>query len=189
MLATAYTFWRKLISIQLLRTTTVVFVLVSTLTGCGLIKSAGQSLGLLSAPAAPGEAAPPASEQPYQITLNLQGTSNMNPNTNRRASPAQVRLFVTDPAAKVAEKSFEEVFDYSGNIMKPRPLREVTVRPGENLSIDLPAMKSDTRLVVAVAFREPYQSIWMAQADIVPLDSVIATATVDADRVTILPTP
>jgi len=162
MLVTAYRLWRQLISIPVLRTTTIVFVVISTITGCGMVKSAGQSVGLLSTPAAPVKAAPPASERPYQIKLTLIGSNSMNPNSNRRPSPAQVRLFVTDPAANVAEKPFEEVFDYSGNTMEPRPLREVTVRPGQNLSIDLPAMKSDTRLVVAVAFREPYQSIWMA---------------------------
>jgi type VI secretion system VasD/TssJ family lipoprotein len=94
-----------------------------------------------------------------------------------------------EPQADINDKGFEEMFDYSGNFMDPRPLSTVTVRPGETKDIVLPANKSQSMLVIAAAFRDPYQSLWKAVATITPADTVAATASITATTITINPSP
>jgi len=158
--------------------------------GCSIL----QKVGILSSPEPakfelPAPAPVPLSEQPYDLKLILSASDDLNPDTQSRPSPVQVRLFLTEPQSEISSKSFEEVFDFAGNVMEPRPLATVTMRPGEAKTVVLPAMKSQTLLVVAAAYRDPYQSIWSALAEITPLDTVNASATIGSALVTINPTP
>lgn len=75
----------------------------------------------------------------------------------------------------------------AGNVIEPRPLATVTLRPGQVKELILPANKTLTLLAIAAAYRDPYQSIWMASAVVTPQDTVSATALLSAQRVTIEP--
>lgn len=159
-------------------------------TSCGIL----QKVGILSSPPpakidAPAPASVPLSEQPYDLKLILSASDDLNPDTQARPSPVQVRLFLTEPQSEISTKSFEEMFDFAGNVMEPRPLATVTMRPGEAKTVVLPAMKSQTLLVIAAAYRDPYQSVWSAIAQITPRNTVNASATIGSAVVTINPTP
>lgn len=159
----------------------VVFMACSLMSGCGLL----QKTGIL--PAAEAPAPPPLSSQPYELHLRLSASSDLNPDTHSRPSPVQVRVFVTEGQSEIANKEFEEMFDFAGNFMDPRPLSTVTLRPGQTRDIVLPANKSQSLLVIAVAFRDPYQALWKAAARVSPSDTVKASATISATTVTIDP--
>ncbi|NND91252.1 MAG: type VI secretion system lipoprotein TssJ [Granulosicoccus sp.] len=164
-------------------------VLLVMLTGAALLSGCGllQKVGILSKPEPPEIPAPPLAQQPYDVNLRLSASADLNPDTQSRPSPIQVRLFLTDRQAEIDSKSFEEMFDYSGNFVDPRPLAMVTLRPGETREITLPANKSQTLLVIAAAYRDPYQSVWKATAVITPRDVVEASASIGAAAVTISP--
>ena len=174
-------------SALVLRWTTALLI-SALLSSCGIL----QKVGILSSPppAAVDTPAPtPLSQQPYELKLILSASAQLNPDTQGRPSPVQVRLFLTDAQSEIGSKSFEQVFDFAGNVMEPRPLATVTMRPGEAKTVVLPAMKSQTLLVIAAAYRDPYQSVWSAVAEISPQDTVNASATVGASIVSINPTP
>lgn len=162
------------------RTTLALSLLLVTslLSGCSLL----QKVGVLSDPA-------PLSEQAYEIRLELTASADSNPDAQSRPSPVQVRVFIADPQAEMATKSFEEMFEFSGNVMDPRPLATITLRPGQTKNLVLPANKAQTHLVIAAAYRDPYQSLWMAQAMVTPKDIVSASASIGATAVTINLTP
>lgn len=157
----------------------------SLLSGC----SALEKVGILSGPEAPAITAPPVavplSEQPYELNLRLSASSEMNPDTESRPSPVQVRIFLMTPQADVNAKEFEEFFDFGDQLMEPRPLLTVTLRPGETRNVILPAFKSQSMLVVAAAYRDPYQAIWKDIATLTPSDTVVALATIGKNNVTI----
>lgn len=156
------------------------------LSGCGLL----QKVGILPKPPEPPpavEAPVPLAEQPYELKLSLEATEAVNPDSQSRPSPIQVRIFLTDGASEIASKTFEEVFDMGGNVIEPRPLATVTLRPGQVKELTLPANKTQTLLAIAAAYRDPYQSIWMASAVVTPQDTVSAAASLSAQRVTIQP--
>lgn len=153
----------------------------SLLSGCGLL----QKTGLVAAPE-PAEPRPvPLSEQPYQLKLSLSASSDLNPDTRSRPSPVQVRVFMTDGQSEIGSKEFEEMFDYAGAQIEPRPLSTVTLRPGQTTALTLTTNKAQTRLVIAAAFRDPYQALWKAAAQITPTDTVSVRASIGANTVTI----
>lgn len=157
------------------------FVLIaSLLSGCSLL----QKFGILSEPASV-----PLSSQVYEIHLKLTASADSNPDVKSRPSPIQVRVFIADPQSAIATKSFEEIFDYAGTTMEPRPLATITLRPGQTKDLVLPANKTQTQLVIAAAYRDPYQALWIAQAVVAPEDIVSASATIGSTIVTINPTP
>lgn len=173
-------------SISHIRLTIVYLLTIVLSSGCGVL----EKVGLVSGPAKIQDpVSVPLSEQPYDLKLILSASADLNPDTKARPSPVQVRLFLTEPQSEISTMSFENVFDFSGNVMEPRPLATVTMQPGDAKTVVLPAMKSQTLLLVAVAYRDPYQSIWSAVAHINPMDTVIASATLDAAFVTINTTP
>lgn len=157
----------------------------SLLSGCGVL----EKVGILSGPEAPAIAAPPApiplSQQPYELTLRLTTSDDLNPDTQSRPSPVQVRIFLMAPQADLENKEFAEIFDFDGQIMEPRPASTLTLRPGQTRDVVLPANKSQSMLVVAVAYRDPYQAVWKAIAIVTPSDTAAAIATIGADTVTI----
>jgi type VI secretion system VasD/TssJ family lipoprotein len=161
-------------------------ILLSTLlSGCGLL----QKVGILSAPEDVPSAPVPLSEQPYTLNLSLSASSDLNPDTQSRPSPVQVRVFIAERESEIDSKSFEEMFDYAGNLIDPRPASTLTLRPGQTRTISLPANKSQTLIVVAAAYRDPYQTLWKAVSIIEPADTVTASATISADAVTISQNP
>lgn len=162
------------------RTILALFLLLVTslLSGCGLLQKAG----VLPDPA-------PLSDQAYEIHLELTATADSNPDAQSRPSPVQVRVFIAEPQSELATKSFEEIFEFSDNVMDPRPLATITLRPGQTKNLVLPANKAQTHLVIAAAYRDPYQSLWLAQAVVTPEDTVSASASIGAAAVTINPTP
>jgi len=158
------------------------------LSSCGLL----QKIGILSSPPdAPiaVEAPVPLSEQPYKLVLTLSATDDVNPDTLSRPSPIQVRIFVTDAQSEIADKTFEEVFDLGGNLVDPRPLATVTLRPGQIRQVILPAYKSQNLLAIAAAYRDPFQAIWMTTGNVVPMNMVSATASISTQSVVITSTP
>ncbi len=165
-----------------------ILAVTSLLAGCGLL----QKVGILSTPEPP-EVPPPVpislSQQPFELHLTLSASSDLNPDTQSRPSPVQVRVFITEAQSEIGSKGFEEMFDYSGNFMDPRPLSTVTLRPGQTKDLVLPAYKSQSMLVVAVAYRDPFQSLWKAVAMLSPQDIVSASATIGAATITIKPSP
>ncbi|MFK7853265.1 MAG: type VI secretion system lipoprotein TssJ [Granulosicoccus sp.] len=159
-------------------------LLLSTLSsGCSIL----QKTGILPAPAGQTDAVLPT--QTYEMRLILSASKDLNPDAQSRPSPVQVRLFLANPQSEIATKSFEEMFDFDGNIMDPRPLATITLRPDQTKTVVLPATRSQTLLVIAAAYRDPYQSIWSAIAEISPKDVVNASATIGSNVVTIDPTP
>ena len=168
-----------------MRFATIVAV-TSLLAGCGLL----QKVGILSTPEPPEvPVSIPLSQQPYELHLRLSASSDLNPDTQSRPSPVQVRVFITEAQSEIGNKGFEEMFDYSGNFMDPRPLSTVTLRPGQTKDLVLPAYKSQSVLVVAVAYRDPFQSLWKAVATLSPQDIVSASATIGETTITIKPSP
>jgi type VI secretion system VasD/TssJ family lipoprotein len=157
----------------------------SLLSGCGVL----EKVGILSGPEAPAIAAPPApiplSQQPYELTLRLTASNDLNPDTQSRPSPVQVRVFLMAPQADLDNKEFAEIFDFDGQVMEPRPLAKVTLRPGQTKDIVLPANKTQSMLMVAAAYRDPYQAVWKAIATVTPSDSAAALATIGANSVSI----
>jgi type VI secretion system VasD/TssJ family lipoprotein len=156
----------------------------SLLSGCGVL----EKVGILSGSEAPITAPPapiPLSEQPYELNLRLTAGNDLNPDTQSRPSPVQVRIFLMAPQADVNSKEFAEVFDFDGQFMEPRPLSTVTLRPGQTRDVILPANKSQSMLVVAAAYRDPYQALWKAIATVTPSDTAAALATIGANSVTI----
>lgn len=163
-------------------------VLATTLTGCSVL----QKIGLLPAPVAAPPPIPvpvPLSEQPYTLNLRLLASSGLNPDSQSRPSPVQIRVFIMQPQADIADKEFEVMFDYAGNVMEPRPATTLTLQPGQKKSIALSANKSQSMLVVAAAYREPYQSLWNAMTTIEPNDEVSVSARIGATAVTLHPSP
>ena len=171
----------------------ILLLLVSSLlSSCGLL----QKFGILSEPEAPQAPVvqappppppPPLSEQPYQLNVKLSASADLNPDTQSRPSPVQVRIFVSDAQSELKNKEFEEVFEFEGNSIEPRPLTTITVRPGQTRNLFLPANKSQSLVMIAAAYRDPYQSLWKAIASVRPQDAVNISATVGADAVTITP--
>ena len=159
----------------------------SLLSGCGLL----QKTGLGSATEQPEPRPVPLSEQPYQLKLNLSASSDLNPDTRSRPSPVQVRVFMTDGQSEIGSKEFEEMFDYAGAQIEPRPLSTITLRPGQTTALTLTTNKAQTRLVIAAAFRDPYQALWKAAAQIKPTDTdtVSVRASIGANTVTIRQDP
>ena len=160
----------------------------SLLTGCGLL----QKIGILSAPDAPVVQAPPPpplSEQPYQLNLRLSASADLNPDTQSRPSPVQVRIFVTEAQSELGDKGFEEIFDFAEDSIDPRPLTTMTVRPGQTKNIVLPANKSQSLVVIAAAYRDPFQTLWKATASVAPMDAVYLSATLSANAVAIKTRP
>jgi len=155
----------------------------SLLSGCGLL----QKTGLVSAPEQPEPRPVPLSEQPYQLKLNLSASSDLNPDTQSRPSPVQVRVFMTDGQSEIGSKEFEEMFDYAGAQIEPRPVSTLTLRPGQTTELTLTSNKAQTRLVIAAAFRDPYQTLWKAAARITPTDTVSVNVSIGANTVTISP--
>lgn len=157
----------------------------SMLLGC----SALEKVGILSGPEAPVIVTPPVaiplSEQPYELNLRLSASVDMNPDTELRPSPVQVRIFLLPPQADISEKSFEEFFDFDNQLMEPRPVLTVTLRPGETKNVILPANKSQSMLAVAAAYRDPYQAIWKDITTLSPSDTVVALATIGKNNVAI----
>jgi len=158
------------------------------LSSCGLL----QKIGILSPPPdAPlaVEVPVPLSEQSYKLILTLSATDDVNPDSQSRPSPVQVRIFVTDAQSEIAGKRFEEVFDLGDDLVDPRPVATLTLRPGQIRQVILPANKSQNLLAIAAAYRDPFQSIWLTTGNVVPMDSVSATASISAQSVVITSTP
>jgi type VI secretion system VasD/TssJ family lipoprotein len=166
-------------------TAVVLVFLASSLSGCGLL----QKFGILSGPEIPPapaiEIPVPLSEQPLELQLTVTASSDLNPDTQSRPSPVQLRVFLTDGKSELTGKSFEEVFDIGGNAIQPRPLATITLRPGQSRDLVLPANKTLTTLIVAAAYRDPYQAIWLGSAVLPAADNVSATATLSTAVVTI----
>lgn len=158
----------------------------SQLTSCSLL----QKFGILSAPAAPAvQAPPPLSAQPYQLNIRLSASADLNPDAQSRPSPVQVRIFVTQAQSELSDRGFEEIFDFAGNSSEPRPLSTMTIRPGQTKNLALSANKSQSLVVVAAAYRDPFQTQWKAIASVTPQDAVYLSAILSANAVTIKPRP
>lgn len=171
-------------------TLAIVGVSGSTIAGCSLL----QKFRILSKPETPAQPAPvpvpvPLAEQPYTLNLRLLASSDLNPDAQSRPSPVQVRVFLMQPQADIANKGFEELFDYAGNFMEPRPMTTLTLQPDQTRDIVVPANKTQTMLVIAAAYRDPYQAFWKAIARIEPADEVSASVNIGASAVTINPSP
>lgn len=159
-------------------------VLVLTISGCSLL----QKTGLLPKPAkVPVPVA--AVEKPWQLQLDISGAQQLNPDTRSRPSPVQLRIFMSDGQSGINEMSFEQLFAAAGSEAPVSPLATVMLQPGQQRQLNLTVERSQTRLIIAAAFRDPYQTRWRAAADIQPLDIVSVQAHVDAGSVTISPSP
>ncbi|MFT6301583.1 MAG: type VI secretion system protein VasD [Pseudomonadales bacterium] len=149
----------------------------SLLSGCSLLQKVG-----LSVPDAPIATAAPApiqlSEQPYELSLTLTASDDLNPDTQARPSPVRVRIFLMEPQMDMDNKAFTEIFDFDGQQMEPRPMLTITLQPGETKDVVLPANKAQSMLVIAVAYRDPYQALWKAVATVAPSNTASAIATV-----------
>jgi len=173
---TSWRFLRRLVFVFVVMTLSA-----GSLSGCSLL----QKFGIIAAPADPI----PLSEQPYTLNLRLLASSGLNPDSQSRPSPVQVRIFVMQPQVDIVDKAFEEMFDYAENVMDPRPLITLTLQPGQKKNVSLSANKSQSMLVVAAAYRDPYQSLWNAVATIEPTDDTAMSATIGATTVTLHHSP
>lgn len=131
----------------------------------------------------------PLTEQPYSIALRLLASSDLNLDSQSRAAPSRVRVFVMQPQTNIASMGFEELFEYGDYVMTPPPMASVTLQPGQSTELVLQANKAQSMIVVAAAYRDPYQSVWRAIAEITPSDEVAAAATIGAKTVTIHTSP
>ena len=165
--------------------TSLLAVLTLLLSGCGLL----EKTGLVSPPREATPVPVPLSEQAYQINLSLSASSDLNPDTRSRPSPVQVRVFMTDGQSEIGSKSFEQMFDYAGTQIDPRPVSTLTLRPGESRMLSMSANRTQSMLVIAAAYREPYQTVWKAAASITPTETVSVSVSIGASAVTIEPSP
>lgn len=154
-------------------------LLSALLSGCGIL----QSLGILSEPEDPT----PLSAKTYTAQLTLAASNDTNPDTRSRPSPIQVRVFLTQPQSDLLDRQFEELFDYAGVSIEPRPSAIVTLTPGQTHTVELSGNMTQTLLIVAAAYRDPYQTIWRASMQLDPDESVERFATITASEVVIAP--
>lgn len=151
------------------------------LSGCGLL----QSVGLLSEP----EDTTPLSAKPYTLMLTLTASDDANPDTRSRPSPIQVRVFLAEPLSDLLDRPFEELFDFTDSTLEPRPHLIITLSPGQTQTMELNGNMAQNRLIVAAAFREPYQSTWRASTVINPEGGAESFVSIDSTEVVIAPAP
>jgi len=152
------------------------------LSGCSLL----QSVGILPES---DDAAASAVEQTYTLELSIVASKDLNPDARSVPSPVQVRVFLMEPSDDIRSISFEELFDYAGNMMEPRPLTTLVIQPGETTDIVLQAPTSRPTLVIAAAYRDPYQALWKAVDTVVPSATVSVSARIHANGVATQQTP
>ncbi len=145
----------------------VILLLSTGLGACALLPE----IGFLS---------PPLAEQPYEIKLTVSVAEDINLDVASRASPVKARIFLTEPDIDFSERELSEVFAFDGEEVNPAPLMTVMLRPNTSKVLLLSGMKSQTRLTIAAAFRQPYQTRWLASQIIEPRDSMQVQAAVTA---------
>jgi len=130
--------------------------LIALLSGCGFFsKKTSES------PQTP--AVPPLSQVPYRANLTIQADKNINADVNGRPSPVALRIFLVAPEVELANKTFEEIFDFNGSEISPRPIKNFILKPGETKLTSLNGMKTQSKLVIAAGFRDPYQTNWLLE--------------------------
>jgi len=125
------------------------------------------SCGLFQKTPAPPEPAPiPLSEIPYSVSIALDANADINTDGNGRPSPVRVRVFLVEPEVELKNKTFNEIFDYDGGEIDPGPKANFAIKPGEQKTISVTGNKSESKLVLAAGFREPYKTIWITEKTI-----------------------
>lgn len=124
-------------------------------------------------------------EQSYTLDLQLSASESLNPNTQGRPSPLLVRVFATEAGTEINSTEFEKVFDLNNQVMNPRPLQSIFVRPGEVKELRFQLNMIQTRLLIAAAYRDPHQAIWKSAAIISPQATVNVSATLAESEISI----
>jgi len=120
------------------------------------------------------------SEQTYQLVLELSAASDVNRDAGSRPSPVRTLVFLTEPDVDVAAKPYESLFGVATADIDPKPDATLVMQPGGQNAIVLSGMKSQTRLSVAAAFREPYRTRWITSRIITPDDTMRASVSINA---------
>ena len=164
---------------------------VLLLNGCGIFNGLLEKVGLASpAPDAAVPAIPiPLSEQPYEVALTIIASDDINPDVQARPSPAKTRIFLTTPDVDLKAMPIEKIFELGDLQMEQKPAATITLRPGTQSNIKLNGNKSQTRLTIAVAYREPYRTQWIESKTIDNADRVNISVRVTSLAVKIGPSP
>lgn len=157
------------------------------LSSCGMVNGFLQGVGLASKPPeipiAPIEI--PLSEQPMNVVLELTIDDDINPDVSNRPSPARARVFLSDSNIDLMSLPLEEIFEYGDNTLDLKPSASLTVRPGSTNKLVLDTVKTNNKITVAVAFRDPYSTQWIQNFDISVADSVEVSAQITPIAITL----
>lgn len=129
------------------------------LSGCGIL----QTVGIVdSAP----KVQIPLSQIPYTVGLTINASENLNPGADSRPSPVRIRLFLTEPDKDLLSQPFETIFEFDGSRPASDPAAVIVLSPGDNRTVQLSGMMSQTQLIIAAAFHDVYSTTWIANKTI-----------------------
>ena len=138
--------------------TAVAFLAVLFISGCN-----PKAIPTVIFPAKPEAPEPPKPEPPKSVpaSVNLLVRDNINPDTDGKVSPVQVRIFLADDSEAFKRPVFEQIFEFSGEQFNVKPLAVRTVRSGSVESIKLEIEPAHEVLAVAVGFRDISKAKWI----------------------------
>jgi len=147
------------------------------LAGCGLFSKATP----LPAPVLET----PLTQAPIALSLTINVDKDVNEDSNGRPSPVRLRAFLVEQDVELVDKPFNEIFDFGGTEIDPRPSANIVLKPGAQEKLILYGNKSQTKLVLAAGYREPYQAIWILQTAVDILKDPFVSAGVTKTAITL----
>lgn len=154
------------------------FLVGAQLSGCSLLRSVGLLPSEEKAKVKAAEV--PLSEQPYEFTLVVMASNDVNPDPQSRPSPIRTRIFLNENATDISDRPFEQIFQFDGNDLDPAPVATIMLQPGETKKIKLTGVKTQNRLTIAAAYRDPYNTTWIISKTIEPDTTVRLTTEINA---------
>ena len=106
------------------------------------------------------------------VQVMLSAAEQVNPDRQGRALPTLVRLYQLRATTRLAEASFEAIWERDREILADDLLdsREATVYPGEEQVQRFPLSPGARHLVAVAIFREPSGEAWRAAVPLDPRD-------------------
>ncbi len=167
----------------------ITLLFAALLSGCGVINSGLQLVGLgKPPPPPPPELIPaeiPLSEQPMTVNIYIKAANDLNPDSTSRPSPARARIFVGDSTTDLMPLPIEEVFEFGDFSLDLKPVSSLTLSPGSVETVSLSSFKSNSKLTIAVAYRDAYNAQWIQSVDLAVNDVVNVNATLSSSAVTL----
>jgi type VI secretion system protein VasD len=106
-------------------------------------------------------------EAPVSFTLHVQATSDINPDSNGRASPVVVRVYQLRSGNAFQAAEFFAIYDHDKQTLAADLMasNEYVLKPGEALDLVLKAEKDTHTIGVLAAFRDLRNSQWHSSYD------------------------